>query len=84
MNYDWYLDEYKKKVYLHNKKLSFRMFLASTGAHDHCELCWARFSSHPNDLQNGYYEDDTKSWICPECYNELSSLFGWIADESTN
>lgn len=80
MSNNWYLREYEEKTYLHKKKLIVKPFLGPKGAHDHCELCWARFSNNPGDLQNGYYEPISKSWICADCYNELESLFEWTTD----
>jgi len=77
MSKEWYLYAYMHKEYLHNKVLLFRPFTCDEGDHDHCEVCWARFSRHPSDLQGGYYEPLSDSWICPDCYNELSSKFGW-------
>lgn len=74
---NWYLQEYKQKTYLHDKSLSFRPFSCNTGDHDHCELCWARFSKHDDDLHSGFYEELSKSWICEECYRAASNLFGW-------
>ena len=47
------------------------------GEHDHCELCWARFSNYSEDLHSGYYEKESKSWICPECYEAAATLFSW-------
>jgi hypothetical protein len=80
MDNGWYLLEYENKTYLHNKMLLNIPFLASDGTHDHCELCWARFSKHPIDFKNGYYEPKSKSWICPDCYRELAPLFGWTVE----
>lgn len=77
MSKEWYLEEYEKKTYLHNKELTIFEYPHEEGTHDHCELCWARFSIYPCDLQNGYYEPSSKSLICPKCYNSFSSLFGW-------
>lgn len=82
MDNDWYISEYEKKTYLHNKALTYIAYPGVEGAHDHCELCWARFSKYPSDLQKGYYEQISKSWICSDCYNELASLFGWTVDDS--
>lgn len=80
MNKEWYLLEYERKTYLHNKVLSPRVFPCLDEMHDHCELCWARFSKHLDDLQNGYFEPTSKSWICPECYINYASLFGWTVE----
>ena len=78
---EWYLSLYTQKTYLHKKTLLFQRFLFAEGTHDHCELCWARFSKHPSDHQSGYYEPLSKSWICFDCYNELAPLFGWTVDQ---
>ena len=84
MDNHWYLKEYNQKTYLHSKVLSFRAFSSENGTHDHCELCWARFSMNPDDLQSGFYEPLSKSWICADCFNELSILFGWTIDKSSD
>ena len=77
---EWFILEFEEKVYLHNKSLLHSEFVDnSPGAHDHCELCWARFSTRPEDLQFGYFEKDSNSWICPDCYNNFKNLFGWNA-----
>ena len=78
---DWFLLEYEKKTYLHNKALSFRLFPCDSGTHGHCELCWARFSEYSSDLHSGYYEQHSKSWICVDCYKELAQLFGWTIED---
>ena len=83
MSSEWYLFEYERKTYLHEKVLLFKKFLGSEGTHVHCELCWARFSKYPSDLQDGYYEPMSKSWICSDCYNELAPLFKWVVNKKT-
>lgn len=74
---EWYLSEYQNKTYLHNKALSFRQFSSPDNTHRHCELCWARISNQETDHQRAYFEQMSRSWICPDCFNDLSSLFGW-------
>ena len=73
----WQLEEYEEKGYLHDKVLLPKEYLGKLPDHEHCELCWARFSESEDDLHSGYYEDESESWICPKCYSELKSLFGW-------
>lgn len=77
MKNEWYIDEYNEKPYLHNKELIPKKYSNKLPEHDHCELCWATFSENPNDLQAGYYERNSKSWICNDCYNSFKKLFGW-------
>ena len=81
MSNEWYFVEYEEKTYLHNKVLSPETFLGEEKYdHTHCELCWATLSKYPCDFQNGYYEPISKSWICPNCYNEFAPLFGWTVE----
>ena len=47
--------------------------------HDHCEGCWAKFmESGPTDaLAEGYTTEDSRRWICPECFRDLKDEMGW-------
>ena len=74
---EWYLLEYEQKTYLHKKELIAKSYPGTEGMHDHCELCWSRFSKYFEDLQSGYYESQSQSWICPDCYSKYASLFEW-------
>ncbi len=74
---EWYTWDYNTKTYLHNKILQFKNFSSVNHAHDHCELCWARFSDLHRDIHSGYYEKESKSWICNDCYAKLKDIFGW-------
>ena len=78
---EWYMEEYEEKTYLHKKELITKRFLAADGDHAHCELCWAKFSRYPGDLPDGYYEPDSRSWICGECFKQFHELFGWTGKE---
>ena len=80
---EWYMEEYEEKTYLHNKELVVQRFPDIDGEHDHCELCWNRFSKYPGDLHEGYYEPDSKSWICGECFKQFHELFGWTIGTAT-
>ena len=80
MENEWYLWAYETKTHLHNKVLSVKAFHGADGDHDHCEICWNTFSKHSCDLQEGYYEPQSKSWICPNCYNAFAPLFGWTVE----
>ncbi len=88
MKQEWYLYngknkkmEYQHKDYLHNAKLSLLKYDGDEKEHAHCEFCWNKFSMCPGDLQAGYYEPTSRSWICPECYREFSEMFGWVVSE---
>ncbi len=77
MKKEWFITEYEEKTYLHNKILLPYTFTGEKQDHDHCELCWAKFSPAPDDCHGGYYEPESKIPICTDCYSSLSSLFGW-------
>lgn len=78
---EWFIQEYEDKKYLHNKGLVLKEFPKGSNDHDHCELCWARFSNFSGDHHTGHYEIDSNSWICIDCYQELHVLFGWYIIE---
>ena len=80
MSKAWYLREYEDKPHLHNIVLSAKEYTKKLPSHDHCELCWARFSLHPDDHHFGYFDSDSESWICVDCFQELSNLFGWTTE----
>ena len=82
MEKEWYVLEYERKDYLHNKRIFFQRYSGTNGNHRHCELCWNRFSGDAKDLQAGYYEPNSKSWICNDCYENYGKLFGWVAINS--
>lgn len=81
MEKQWYEIEYENKPYLHNKVLIFQKFDSRWGSHRHCELCWERFSQVEGDLHEGYYEENSESWICPKCKTQYINLFGWKIDK---
>jgi hypothetical protein len=47
--------------------------------HEHCCFCWAEFSTHNDDLHEGYCSTDKKRnhWICPKCYDDFKDEFSW-------
>ena len=80
----WQLEEYEEKDYLHDKVLLLKEYAERLPDHEHCELCWARFSDYEDDLHRGYYEEESQSWICPECFHTLENLFGWSSIVATD
>lgn len=83
MKKPWYILEYEEKEYLHSKKLEFKEVDYILPDHQHCELCWATFSQCSGDLHSGYYEVDSESWICKECYDSFKELFKWTTEEQS-
>lgn len=77
MKQAWYDFEYQRKPYLHGLKFRRLAFDPEENGHEHCELCWDRFSAAESDLQDGYYADSKKVWICPDCFQQHRNLFGW-------
>ena len=80
MKKPWYVIAYEDKEYLHSKKLEFREFDHAIPDHRHCEVCWATISQCSEDLHFGYYENDSRSWICEDCYDNFRELFKWTAE----
>ena len=71
---DWDL---RTKPFLYNKSLKYSNYTV-TDDHDHCRFCWARFSLYmEGDLTAGYYEEESDSWICEECYEIYKPYFHW-------
>ena len=77
MEKPWYIFEYERKDYLHQRKLKHKNIDFEILDHRHCELCWDKFSYQNDCLQKGYYEEKSQSWICEDCFNKFQSLFGW-------
>lgn len=73
---EWIEWEKQSKDYLYDKKLVYLSYPDSLD-HEHCELCWARFGNNAQELTSGYYEPDSKSWICEECYQRFKNVFRW-------
>ena len=72
----WIEWEIKNKEYLYNKKIEKKEYPINAG-HAHCELCWARFGNYEGDLKQGFYECESQSWICEECYSIFQEYFNW-------
>ena len=73
---DWRLNnqiDYLFEKVIQKKQYSF----SSENDHEHCEFCWNKISIYPEDLHFGYYEPDSKSWICEDCFNDFKDLFKW-------
>jgi len=73
----WIEWERKNKGYLYDKKLVKKEYPVND-SHEHCELCWARFGAYAGDLKQGYYECESQSWICEDCYHLFLKYFNWI------
>ena len=80
MEKPWYILEFEEKEYLHNRKLFKKDIDFEKGDHRHCEICWDRLSCSKSDLNCGYYEEKSQSWICEECFNNFKSLFKWSVE----
>jgi hypothetical protein len=46
-----------------------------TWDHDHCEMCWATFSTSPKEQREGYATLDRDHWLCPDCFDEVKDHF---------
>ncbi len=74
---EWTEWEKVAKQYLFDAVLTRMEYPAEIAGHDHCELCWARFSNSPDDLQEGYYDKTNACWICDHCYTLFRKIFNW-------
>lgn len=81
MKRDWRLEIYNG--FLNNKTFEFRKYrsVETNNDHDHCELCFKRFSyTVDNDLKQGYayYNELTNqtNWICEKCFNDFKEELG--------
>jgi hypothetical protein len=88
---DWRLrpgdDEYFSGLTLFRRRFNERAY---GDDHAHCEFCWAKFMeesrrAHPNDkhtiVREGYTTADSRSWICDQCFSDLSDRFSWNVDK---
>jgi hypothetical protein len=66
--------------YLHGELLRFGRYRPPRpgSEHDHCEFCWARFSSSPRQgcVTEGFFTDERR-WICEGCYEDFKVMFDW-------
>lgn len=72
----WIEWETKNKAYLYDKKIIKKDYPSDVD-HAHCELCWARFGSSDGDLRKGYFERESQSWICEDCFTVFRDYFRW-------
>jgi len=72
---DWRLMGQEK--YLNKVDLMYAIYNESNTKHDHCEFCFAKFSSDSEDLHEGYCTLDKYRWICEDCYNDFKEMFQW-------
>ena len=72
----WIEWEIKNKNYLYGKKVEKKEY-PMNAEHTHCELCWARFGNYAGDLKQGFFECESQSWICDDCYNIFRKHFKW-------
>jgi hypothetical protein len=47
--------------------------------HDHCEFCWAKFSTVAGDgvHTRGYCTPDEYRWVCERCFEDFREAFRW-------
>lgn len=47
--------------------------------HDHCEFCGAKFTADgvPDGLPEGFTTADRDRWVCPTCFEDFRTRFGW-------
>ena len=80
MNNDWRINDHQK--YLHGIALKKTTFKESAkNDHEHCELCWEKFSNNDGDAHEGYCTLNNYYWICEECFKDFCDLFNWTIQQ---
>ena len=76
---DWRIQGQEK--YLQNARLIRHAWKSNNPSndHDHCDFCWAKFSANAasDDLREGWCTEDFYTWVCPTCYEDFKTNFGW-------
>ena len=73
----------RNKRYLIGKTLYTKQFMPSFPAeYAVCVFCWAQFSGFEEDLQYGFYEQESESWVCSHCFDMFAKEFRWITKQS--
>lgn len=75
----WIEWELNSKTFLEGKKLSRKKY-PSSESHTHCEFCWDKFGNGKEDRKIGYYERETKCWICEDCYEVFKDYYHWVIE----
>jgi hypothetical protein len=52
--------------------------------HDHCAFCTAEISDQPIDghteYNSGWVTEDGYHWVCPACFEDFRTRFGWVVE----
>ena len=84
MEEPWYIRIYEDNDHIHKKELQFKNIDFKVGDHRHCEVCWDKFSYSTDCLHRGYYEKESKCWVCEKCFKEFRNLYGWTVCEDND
>ena len=49
----------------------------SNNDHEHCVICWDKFSMDCENLHEGYCSLDSMHWLCDECFKKYKTVYGW-------
>lgn len=71
-------EELRKKAYLVNKTLYEREYKPNyPDEYELCVFCWSHIGSRFWEHYEGYFEEESQSWICHKCAEEFSKAFRW-------
>ena len=81
-------EDYLKSVKLVRKKFKSTLpDVIATGDeyrryndHEHCDFCFQKIMENcgeKNCCTEGYCTEDSKIWVCDDCYNEFKNEFNW-------
>ena len=49
--------------------------------HEHCEFCWEKATT---DMKGVFYcTKNMYYWVCPQCFNDFKTAFGWTEKEES-
>ena len=53
-----------------------------TRIHDHCELCFAKFSEDAAEsLHHGFHAEHEGRWVCEVCFDDFRERFAWTVTQ---
>ena len=73
-----------KQSYLQGLSFEFGPYhrYSRTWDHDHCELCFAKFSEDAAEsLHHGFHAEHEGRWVCDVCFDDFRERFAWTVTQ---
>ena len=72
------------KEYLRGTHWQWKAFQPTFPAdHSFCVFCWSRVSTFDEDMHEAYFEAQTESYCCNDCFELFSEKLSLTTDELT-